>query len=308
MAAPRSFDDRAAPQAARQIDPVAVDAVLRRLARRAEPPWLHGEVARRMAARLAVIKLRPAVLVDWWGRSGASAEALAAAYPQARRLVVEPNQALREASAAAARRPWWAAWRGAAQRTEVLDGEPASGTAQLLWSNMALHAAADPPALLARWQAALEAGGFAMFSCFGPDTVRELRALYRRLGWAPAGAEFVDMHDLGDMLVHAGFADPVMDQELLTLTWATPEALLAELRGLGGNVAPGRRPGLRTPRWRERLLAELGALAQADGRPALSFEIVYGHAFKAAPRPPGVATTVSLDDMRALVRTPRAAR
>ena len=308
MAAPRSSDDRGAPQAVRQIDPVAVDAALRRLARRAEPPWLHGEGARRMAARLAVIRLQPAVLVDWWGRTGASAEILAVAYPKARRLVVEPNEALRQASTTAARQPWWAAWRGAARRTEVLDGEPAAGTAQLLWSNMALHAAADPPALLVRWQAALEAGGFAMFSCFGPDTVRELRALYRRLGWAPAGAEFVDMHDLGDMLVHAGFADPVMDQETLTLTWATPEALLAELRGLGGNVATERRPGLCTPRWRERLLGELCTLASADGRLALSFEIVYGHAFKAVPRSPGVATTVSLDDMRALVRSPRAKR
>jgi malonyl-CoA O-methyltransferase len=116
------------------------------------------------------------------------------------------------------------------------------------------------------------------------------------------------MHDLGDMLVHAGFADPVMDQETLTLVWESPDALLGELRALGGNAAPGRFAGLRTPRWRARLGDALAALAGPDGRPRLSFEIVYGHAFKAAPPPlTDRPTTVSLDEMRALVRSRRSA-
>jgi malonyl-CoA O-methyltransferase len=114
------------------------------------------------------------------------------------------------------------------------------------------------------------------------------------------------MHDLGDMLVRAGFADPVMDQEVLTLTWADPQALLAELRGLGGNAAPERFAGMRTPRWKQSLERELRSLAGPDGRLRLSFEVAYGHAFKAAPRlQAGAPTTVSLDDMRALVRSGR---
>src|SRR5258706_15503839 len=114
----------------------------------------------------------------------------------------------------------------------------------------------DPPALMERWQKALSADGFVMFSCFGPDTLRELRWLYRRLGWPAPTIAFVDMHDLGDMLVHAGFADPVMDQELLSLTWAHPKALLDELHGLGGNASPDRFAGLRTPRWKQGLERE----------------------------------------------------
>jgi malonyl-CoA O-methyltransferase len=116
-------------------------------------------------------------------------------------------------------------------------------------------------------------------------------------------ADFVDMHDLGDMLVHAGFADPVMDQEVLTLTWDDPEALLRELHGLGANASPDRFAGLRTPRWRERLLAGLREMASPDGRIHLQFEVAYGHAFKAVPRVPlSAETTVSLDDMRTMVR------
>jgi malonyl-CoA O-methyltransferase len=114
------------------------------------------------------------------------------------------------------------------------------------------------------------------------------------------------MHDLGDMLVHAGFADPVMDQETITLSWGTPKAMLDELRSLGGNTAPGRFQGLRTPRWRSRLEQELEASAGPDGRIAMRFEVAYGHAFKAFPKvQPGQPTTVSLDEMRSLVRTRR---
>ena len=117
------------------------------------------------------------------------------------------------------------------------------------------------------------------------------------------------MHDLGDMLVHADFADPVLDQETLTLHWASPGALLAELRTLGVNCAPDRYAGLRTPRWRQRLMDELQSLAGADGRLRLSFEVAYGHAFKAAPRvPKDEPTLVSLADMRALVRSRNSAR
>lgn len=275
------------------------------MARQPQPPWLHAEVARRMAQRLAVVRLRPATLIDWWGHTGASGALLAAACPQAHRIVVEPSDDLVQRSRSAAHTPWWRAGRWN-RATEVRREEPAPGSAQLLWANMMLHAAPDPPALLARWQRLLAADGFVMFSSLGPGTLRELRELYRRLGWPPPAPEFIDMHDLGDMLVHAGFADPVMDQETLTLTWGGPQALLTELRSLGGNASPTRWPGLRTPRWREHLEAELSSLAGPDGRLRLSFEIVYGLAFKAAPRAPMTGeTTVALEDMRAMVRAAR---
>ena len=149
---------------------------------------------------------------------------------------------------------------------------------------MMLHAVVDPVALIERWHGLLRVDGFVMFSCLGPGTLRELRTLYARLGWPAPTPGFVDMHDLGDMLVQAGFADPVMDQETLTLRWPDAHALLRELRSLGGNTAPDRVQGLRTPRWRELLVQELQTLAAPDGSIGLSFEVAYGHAFKAAPR------------------------
>jgi len=260
-----------------------------------------------MGERLSIIKLQPALILDWWGFLGAGGAVLDATYPKARRIVVEPDAAWLARSRAIAARPWWKALGGARGGVEVvLEDGPLPGDAQLVWANMMLHAVADPPALFERWERHLGVDGFVMFSCLGPGTLRELRDLYERLGWPTPTSAFIDMHDLGDMMVQAGFADPVMDQETITLRWSDPATLLEELRRLGGNTAANRLAGLRTPRWRERLMRELDDLRGADGRIGLSFEVAYGHAFKSAPRVRRDApTTVSLDDMRTMVRSRR---
>lgn len=290
---------------ARRLDAVAVGAALRRLARLAEAPWLHGEVARRMAEKLQVIRLQPESIIDWWSVLGAGARLLEQAYPKARRVAVEPDAAWAQRCHEEQQKPWWSPQRWVGGGREVLvEGEHLPPGAQLVWANMMLHAVLDPPALIARWYDLLSVDGFVMFSCLGPGTLRELRAIFERRGWPAPTSGFVDMHDLGDMLVQAGFADPVMDQETLTLQWDSPTALLRELRALGGNTAPDRVAGLRTPRWQRELERELAALAGVDGKIGLSFEVAYGHAFKGVPRVrPGEATKVSLEDMRAMVRS-----
>ena len=259
-----------------------------------------------MAEKLELIKREPAVVADWWGFLGGGAMHLAQRYPKAQRVVVEPSEALRARSLEQGRQPWWSPrrWRSSAAAVRLDAIQP--GSAQLLWANMMLHWVDDVPSLFAEWQRSLAVDGFVMFSTFGPDTLKELRALYARLGWPQPAQAFVDMHDIGDQLVRAGFADPVMDMEQLTLSWPEPRALLAELRGMGSNLSAARGTGLRTPRWRARLEQELLSLAGVDGRLSLSFEIVYGHAFKPAPRPRVEGETkVSLEDMRSMVRSRR---
>ena len=283
-------------------DAVALTHVLDRLARAPSAPWLHQEVARRMAERLPVILQAPERWLDWWGFTGAGADAVRAVWPQSLRSVAEPTPALQQRSRAALQAPWWA-WgqrrQDAAQPVWLVPEVPV-GQAQMLWANLCLHASTDPVVTLAAWHRALSVDGFVMFSSFGPDTLKELRALYAEMGWPAPHPPYTDMHDLGDMLVHGGFADPVMDQETIVLTWSSPETLLAELRGLGGHLGAQRHTGLRTPRWRDRLLQALAQRADAQGRIALTFELVYGHAYKPAPRAArGELATVSLDALRA---------
>jgi malonyl-CoA O-methyltransferase len=298
------------------VDPAALVRAQQRVLFQAEPPWLHTEVARRMAERLPLMRLQPDCVLDWCAHVGGSRRLLQQAYPQAQLLAVEPTAARRDATRQALaderRAGWWPLRRKPAAPPVLLPDEVEAGQGQLLWANMVLHGSSDPMATLRRWQQATAVDGFVMFSTLGPGTLDGLRALYDHLGWPPPHAPFVDMHDLGDMLVEAGFADPVMDQETLTLHWADATALLTELRSLGANLHPQRFAGLRTPRWRHRLQLALidhlqGAAAQ-DGRPALRFEVVYGHAFKPAPRPRVAAlTTVSAEDLRTMARTGRRA-
>jgi malonyl-CoA O-methyltransferase len=286
------------------IDPVAAARWHERAP--AHSPWLHEEVARRMEGRLQWIREAPAAWCDWDAvRGGLLAHALVRQrYPDATCYVAETAPRLQPHAAKALAQPWWsvARWKGGATHF----GLPGEGAVQMLWANMALHMASDPQALMAQWQRALAVNGYLMFSCLGPDTLRELRAVYAALGWPAPGHEFTDMHDWGDMLVQAGFAEPVMDMERITLTFPSAARLLQELRELGVNLHPQRFAALRGRRWRARLEQELEkqlADPQQGGQLALTFEIVYGHAFKPAPRVRMAEhSAVSLQDMRAMLQ------
>jgi malonyl-CoA O-methyltransferase len=286
------------------LDAAAVRHQSRRLGRAGQPPWLHAEVARRMAERLTFIKLQPARVLDASPALGASADVLRLAYPDADLLWHEADAVLATRAADLRQRNWWQKLRGAS--SGQVDELPARPEVEMLWSNMALHACADLPALLARWQQSIAVGGFVMFSCLGPDAFVELRSLYARLGWGRPAPDWWDMHDVGDLMLKAGFADPVMDQERLRLTWASPDALLDDLRALGGNLAPTRFAGLRGRAWKAALVEQLNLLRDTDGRLSLTVELVFGHAFKAAPRLAVAAEThVSVDAMRASLRRGR---
>jgi malonyl-CoA O-methyltransferase len=289
------------------IDPIAAD----RWAQRQAPasPWLHEEVARRMEERLQWIVSQPARWVHWTPLlGGLQAQALLAKrYPKSECFVLEARAEHAQAAHKLIAPSWWstAQWTGPKLRFDA-PTEPV----QMLWANMALHAAADPEALIARWHQLLAVDGFLMFSCFGPDTLRELRGIYAAQGWTPPSHAFTDMHDWGDMLVHAGFAEPVMDMEHITLSFTSPQSLLAELRGLGRNLHRARFQGLRGRAWRDQLQAEMShklvkkeANGDAGERLHLTFEIIYGHAFKPQPRlTVRPETSVSLEEMRQSLR------
>lgn len=264
--------------------------------------FLLREVERRALERLDYVRINPSELLDVGCGLGHGAAALAARYPQSAVLAVDlsPRMAARCAAriggrsgvvAQLTRLLGGAARRGAPRLAHALAADAhalpfADATFDLLWSNLALHWFGDPLAALAQWRRVLRAEGLAMFTAFGVDTLRELRA-------AGAGTlAFPDMHDLGDALVSAGFADPVMDMERLTLTYETPQRLLADVSALGGDPLADRRRGLSGRGRLGRLHAALEAQREAGGgRLPLTFEIVYGHAWvpRASRLPPGYA-------------------
>jgi malonyl-CoA O-methyltransferase len=130
----------------------------------------------------------------------------------------------------------------------------------------------------------LETGGLFMFSALGPDTLRELRDCFAAAGPGWHVRRFIDLHDIGDALGRAGFAAPVMDMEVLTLTYETLDGLFADLRSTGSaNAMRGRRRSLTAPGRMQAVRQAYEALRH-DGRLPATFEVIYGHAWKAAPR------------------------
>ena len=271
-------------------------------------PWLHEEVARRMEERLQWIVKEPRHWLHWQALRGGlqGHQLLRRRYPKALCYLLQEPPATAPALRQALAQPWWSPARWKNPPRLHAPPEPVD----LVWANMALHMAADPQALINRWYELLQTDGFLMFSCLGPDTLVEVRTLYAQQGWGAPSHEFTDMHDWGDMLVQAGFAEPVMDMERITLNFSSPQTLLAELRTLGRNLHPQRFAGLRGRAWRsglEEALARTQADPSSPGRLRLRFEIIYGHAFKPSPRIPVQAqTTISLDQMRGSLRQHRA--
>ena len=285
------------------MDMVAAQRWLQR--RASTRPWLHEEVASRMADRLRWFREPPATWMHWEPVNGGllAHQQLRALWPDAPCHVAalrlpEALQATHESKGTLWNPLSWR--RGNGPRPA-----DASTRVRMLWANMVLHMEAQPQALLRRWNTHIETDGFLMFSCLGPDSLRELRAVYAQQGWPEPSHAFTDMHDWGDMLVHGGFAEPVMDMERITLSYSGAEPLLAELRSLGRNLHTQRFPACRSRQWRERLCAaiEAGLPRAQDGRLLLTFEIIYGHAFKPVPRVPmKPSATVAVEDMRSMLR------
>jgi len=195
---------------------------------------LQNEVCRRMLERLDYIKVDPAVILDAGSGTGNAVGGLLARWPRAR--VIALDLALAMARRARARRPWWRGLldRGAPRLAAVcgdIERLPlAAGCAGLVWSNLALQWVGDPRHAFAEMHRVLAPGGLALFSSFGPDTLKELRAAFQDVDPHPHVHRFIDMHDIGDTLVASGFADPVMDMEVVTLTYADAGSLMRDLK------------------------------------------------------------------------------
>jgi malonyl-CoA O-methyltransferase len=154
----------------RRLDAVAVERALRRMAARPEPPWLHLEAARRLAERLAPMRIEPARVLDWGAGPGGGRDALRQRYPKAEIVAVEPDPSWQARARRSSERRWWSLGRAQVASAHVA-GEPdaALGRAQLVWANMVLHGVIDPPALFARWHELLGVDGFVAFSCLGRE-------------------------------------------------------------------------------------------------------------------------------------------
>jgi len=258
---------------------------------------MQREVCKRMLERLDYIRQKPATVLDVGSGTGWGTRQLGERYPAAQ--IVALDMAIGMLHAARGTSSWWSKlFSGKATPYVCGDMEALpvkSNSMDMVWSNFALQWCNDLPATFVELQRVLKVDGLLMFSTFGPDTLKELRSAFQGVDGHNHLNRFADMHDIGDMLVAAGFGDPVMDMEYITLTYGDVKAVMQDLRSIGAhNATAGRATGMMGKNAWNRVLENYERLRR-DGKLPATFEVIYGHAWK--PQPKNIA------DGRAIIKT-----
>lgn len=279
MSAPPRLDDAAL---CRKFD-VAASAY-------ANAAVVQREVGNRLLERFDVMRIAPEVVLDMGCGPGTHTGALVARFPNAQVIAVDQSPKMLELAAPPKRgllARFSRAPRATALRADMRAMPLKFGSADVLWSNFSLQWASDLPTLFGEWNRVLRSDGVLMFTAPGPDTLKELRSAVASVESSDVirSHTFTDLHDLGDMLIHAGFADPVMDMEVITLEYADTKALWRDMRDQAATSSAAARPrGLMTPRKLNAIEAALEHSRGSNGKIRISVEVVYGHAWKVPPK------------------------
>jgi malonyl-CoA O-methyltransferase len=256
---------------------------------------LQANVRDRLLERLEHVKLEPSVIVDAGCGTGHASRALKDRYRRARVIALDIAPGMLRA--AGRQRSWLRRFDRVC--ADALRMPLASASVDMIYSNLLLQWCNDPDAVFAEFKRVLRPHGLLTFSTFGPDTLKELRAAWASVDDYTHVNRFLDMHDIGDALVRAGLAEPVLDVERFTLTYEDAMTLMKDLKAIGAhNVTAGRPAGLTG---RGRLKSMLAAYEQqrTDGRLPATYEVVYGRAWGGEDRAREIRVPVEMIGRRA---------
>jgi malonyl-CoA O-methyltransferase len=245
---------------------------------------LQQEIGRRLLERLDYIRLEPLRVLDAGCGTGLCLPGLRRRYPRAEifGLDIAPGMLQQARRKQGWWRRWWRPVRFVGGDIESLPFADAS--LDLVFSNLTLQWCPEPDVAFREFRRVLKPGGLLLFSSFGPDTLKELRHSWAQVDDAPHVNVFPDMHDVGDALLRTPFAEPVMDMEMLTLTYPDVMAIMRDLKDIGAhNVNQGRPRGLTGKAELQGMIRAYENFRQDDGRLPVSYEVVYGHAWQAQP-------------------------
>lgn len=266
---------------------------------------LQREVTARLAERLALFRFAPERILDVGCGTGQGLNLLRQTYPDASVTALDiALPMLQQARQKQTSGSWLKKFRdrlipAASPLTRFVCADMErlpckTSSLSMLWSSLALQWAGNTEACLREWHRALQPGGLVVFATFGPDTLKELRQSFSAVDGGEHVSRFTDLHDIGDMLVHAGFQHPVMEMEMITLTYADLKSLMQDLKGIGAHNAAAARPrGMMGKSAWQKLEAAYARFSQAGRLPA-TYEVIYGHAW--------VGDKIRLEDGRQVIQ------
>lgn len=249
---------------------------------------LQREIGQRMIERLDIIKLQPEVILDVGSGTGVATAELSRRYKKSRMIALDfalPMLQQTRKHSSWLRRPRCVC--GDLEQLPLADQ-----SVDLIYSNAAVQWCNDLDSTFREFLRVLKPGGLLMFSTFGPDTLKELRSAWSDADGSTHVSTFIDMHDVGDALMRARFADPVMDVDRMTLTYQEVSGVMRDLKVLGAhNVTSNRHRGL-TGKNKFKAMQEAYERFRSNGLLPASYEVVYGHAWAPAQREQDGVVTV----------------
>ena len=236
---------------------------------------LQKEVCNRMLERLSWVKSQPDIILDAGAGTGWGTRGLMDYYKSSKVIAMDLSLSMLQQT-----RQKGGVFRKPGLLCADAERVPfADSSVDMIFSNLMLQWC-DPKKTFKEFLRVLKPGGLLMFSTFGPDTLKELRHSWSVVDDAKHVNEFIDMHDLGDDLMSSGFAEPVMDMDMMTLTYDDVMTVMTDLKAIGANTPmKDNMRGLLTPGKLKQVIAQYETFRNENYLPA-SFEIVYGHAWK----------------------------
>lgn len=231
--------------------------------------FLCAETRARLLERLGLVTLEPTAILDLGGGTGAGVRELQKRYPEATVVNLDWAPAMLRLA------PGQNRVCANAQQLPFADA-----SFDLVTANLSLPGCDLPENVFAEAQRVLRSPGLLLFNTLGPDTLKEVRKAWAGVDPRPRVHDFVDMHNVGDALVQAGFREPVMDVDKLTITYQAIDRLLADLRHLAAtNRHPERPRGLTPPSLWARFLAAADSRRNAAGALPVTVELITGQAW-----------------------------
>jgi len=240
---------------------------------------LQREIESRLLERIEFRRHEPTRILDLGCGTGSASRALAGQFPRSDVIALDWAPAMLAKTAGEGQQAPPNVNRLCADMHSL---PLAARSADLVFSNLALQWSYDLSAVFSEFRRIMKADAMLVFTCFGPDTLSELKQAWRAVDDYPHVNDHPDMHDIGDVLLASGFREPVMDTERITMQYPDVMSLMRDLKGIGAhNVASDRNHGLTGKSRLKSMLRAYEPFRRDDRYPA-SYEIIYGTAF--APR------------------------
>jgi len=237
---------------------------------------LQDEIAKRLTERLDYIKIQPSKVLDLGSGTGKLSKGLLKRYPKAR--VIALDLAFEMAKKSKKQGRWLRKPQAVCADAEQLPIK--SGSVELLISNLMLHWCNDLANTFVGFHRVLAPNGLLLFTLFGPDTLQELRQSWGDVDNTAHTSDFPDMHEVGDALLQAGFINPVMDMEVITMTYKNVEQLMHDIKMTGSNNSHCERDkGLMGKQKFKAFKQAYEQFKTDDGYYPATWEVVYGHAW-----------------------------